>query len=242
MPKNDSLQSLAQKLHDVPRWLEVRDLLLTESGDVFGLQNEPELAFVIREKGTPSIFVIGKPSIDVIHEVTQPVDLAATVITPPENKDYLAMLLIGWAQTRIIVHHLPDFTFLPEVQPGQVDFLDTSLLNQLPIDAELRAELEVGAAHSPIAAAFDGSLPVSFCYVSSETETLWDVAIDTLPDHQRKGYATQAAAFMIRYMHEQGKQAVWQALEDNPASWKLAQKLGFAAIDELVQFQPSKTS
>src|SRR5262245_20612717 len=120
MPKTDSPQQLAGRLPDVPRWVEVRDLLLSESGDVFGLQTEPELAFVLRERGTPSMFVVGKPAIDVIHEVTQPVDVAATVIAPPDSKDYLAMMLLGWSQTRIIVHHLPDHTFLPEAQPGKV--------------------------------------------------------------------------------------------------------------------------
>jgi predicted GNAT family acetyltransferase len=43
---------------------------------------------------------------------------------------------------------------------------------------------------------------------------------------------------MIRYMLAQGKQPVWQSEEDNPASWRLAQKLGFVPVDELALFVP----
>lgn len=39
---------------------------------------------------------------------------------------------------------------------------------------------------------------------------------------------------MIRYMQTLGKQPVWGADIDNPASWRLAQKLGFEVVDTLV--------
>jgi RimJ/RimL family protein N-acetyltransferase len=39
-------------------------------------------------------------------------------------------------------------------------------------------------------------------------------------------------------MQAQGKQPVWQAEEDNPTSWQLAQKLGFVPMDELALFVP----
>jgi hypothetical protein len=41
-------------------------------------------------------------------------------------------------------------------------------------------------------------------------------------------------------MHTQGKQPVWQAVEENPASWRLAQKLGFVPVDELALFESRK--
>jgi hypothetical protein len=44
---------------------------------------------------------------------------------------------------------------------------------------------------------------------------------------------------MIRHMARQGKQPVWAALEENPASWRLAWKLGFAVVDELALFRPA---
>jgi hypothetical protein len=39
-------------------------------------------------------------------------------------------------------------------------------------------------------------------------------------------------------MDASGKQAVWGAVEENPASWLLAQKLGFVAVDEIALFEP----
>jgi hypothetical protein len=120
--------------------------------------------------------------------------------------------------------------------------VDPSTLRWLPVSAELLGELESGADHSLIAATLVENQPVSFCYAGSMTETLWDVAIDTLRQHRRKGYAAICAAHMIRYMQAQGKQPVWQAEEENPASWWLAQKLGFVSVDELALFEPSEVN
>jgi hypothetical protein len=35
-----------------------------------------------------------------------------------------------------------------------------------------------------------------------------------------------------------GQQPVWGAVEENPASWRLARKLGFAPVDEIALFDP----
>lgn len=63
------------------------------------------------------------------------------------------------------------------------------------------------------------------------------LSIDTLPQHQRKGFAALTAAAIIRHMWAQNKQPVWQAEEENPPSWRLAQKHGFVPVDYLVLFQ-----
>jgi RimJ/RimL family protein N-acetyltransferase len=36
-----------------------------------------------------------------------------------------------------------------------------------------------------------------------------------------------------------GKRPVWGSLEENPASWRLARKLGFVVVDEIVLFELS---
>jgi RimJ/RimL family protein N-acetyltransferase len=38
-------------------------------------------------------------------------------------------------------------------------------------------------------------------------------------------------------MQAHGKQPVWAAEEDHPASWRLAQKLGFVPVDVLALFK-----
>jgi RimJ/RimL family protein N-acetyltransferase len=77
---------------------------------------------------------------------------------------------------------------------------------------------------------------VSFCYVAWETETLWDVSIDTLPSYRGRGLAVPAVFYLVALMKEKRKQAVWGAEESNLASMRLAAKLGFAPVDRLAVF------
>ena len=99
-----------------------------------------------------------------------------------------------------------------------------------------------GAEQSLIAAAFVNRQPVSFCYAGAMTESLWDVSIDTLPGYRRRGYAALCVTYLIYHMLAKGRHPVWQALEDNPASWRLARKLGFVPVDELALFEPHLSS
>ena len=224
---------IAAKLPDLPRWVEVRDLLLSEEGEISGFQEEPRLSFVLRETDGDSLFVIGAPAAATVRAEVQGLGRGGQVIAPSEAAPWLIQILSGWTFSRIVIHTLRD---APCVPPGAARFLDPRTLDRLPIDPELLEELRRGASHSPIAAAFVDQQPVSFCYAGAETESLWDIAIDTLPEHRRRGHAAQCAAHMIRHMQAQGKQPVWQAVETNPASWRLAHKLGFGPIDELTLF------
>jgi predicted GNAT family acetyltransferase len=81
--------------------------------------------------------------------------------------------------------------------------------------------------------------PVSFCYVAAETESLWDVSIDTLAGHRRRGYAALCAAYLIEHMCEKGKRPVWGAVESNAPSLGLAAKLGFVPVDRVFVFEPA---
>lgn len=94
------------------------------------------------------------------------------------------------------------------------------------------------AAHEgrTMVAALDGDAPVAFAYVASETEGLWDVSIDTIPSHRRRGYAAAATLELMRSMRQRGKTAVWGAAASNPASANLARRLGFVAVDTLWVF------
>jgi RimJ/RimL family protein N-acetyltransferase len=234
--RRPSNQAIAQMIPDQPRWVEARALLLHHPCKIFGFQTEPGLSLIVREPDKKTAFVIGAPSMaalqTAIHDA--PCD---EIIAAPEMTSTLLSMLPGWVHQRILVHHLVNPERLPETD-HQVRFLDPSLLGHLVLDDELREELEEGAKQSLIAATFVNDQPVSFCYAGAVTERWWDVSIDTLPDHHRKGFAALCAAFMIRHMQASDKHPVWQALEDNPASWLLAQKLGFAPIDEIAFLAP----
>ncbi len=75
--------------------------------------------------------------------------------------------------------------------------------------------------------------------VNFRTVTLWEVAVDTVEPHRRKGYAGLCVAHMVMKMRReaQPKEPVWQAAEDDPASCRLAEKLGFERADELAWFR-----
>ena len=232
-------RSLAQALPDIPRWVEARDLLLHEQGEIFGVQEAPELSFVIRDPVSDLTIVVGTPSADAVREAVQQSTQDAELIAPWEQASRLAAILPEWSCSRAGLYLLPDFSRLPAAPGGTVGFLDPDALQRLVLPDELGRELYIGATHSLITATFVGNQPVSFCYAGAVTETLWDISIDTVEEHRRHGYAALCAAYMIRHMHALGKQPVWGAVEENPASWRLAQKLGFVQVDELVLFARS---
>ncbi|MBC8162178.1 MAG: GNAT family N-acetyltransferase [Roseiflexaceae bacterium] len=234
-----SHRAIAQQIPDLPRWVEARDLLLWEPCDIFGFQEQP-LSLVIRDPATEAIFVIGRPTLSVVQAAVQQNVHGGSLIASKEHAAEFAPVLAAWARTRILFHTLPDTERLPTARADQVRFLDPKTLDQRSLPTDLMQELLSAAAHSAIAATFVAQQPVSFCYAGAVTESLWDVAIDTVAEHRRHGYAALCAAHMIRHMQTQGKQAVWQALENNPASWRLAQKLGFTLVDELVLFEPNE--
>ena len=53
------------------------------------------------------------------------------------------------------------------------------------------------------------------------------------PDYQRKGYATEAAIATLKYMFEEVKinKIITGAAIDNPASWKIMDRLGYKKLD-----------
>jgi RimJ/RimL family protein N-acetyltransferase len=230
--------SLAQRIPDLPRWVEARATLLWECGEVYGLREAPELSLVVREPEVELVMVIGTPDAEAIREAVRANARGGTVIAPLDQAARLADALPDWTGTRAILHLPGPSLHLPEIPPDGVRFLDPAALDGLDAPDELLRELRSGAQHSPVAAAFADEKPVAFCYAGAITESLWDVSIDTLDGHRRRGYAALAAAYLIRHMDALGKRAVWGAVEENPASWRLAEKLGFVPVDELALFEP----
>ncbi len=227
-------RKLAALLPDIPRWVEARDLLLGGRCELFGTS---ESAFAVRDPDTGSVVVVGAPALEVISAATENVG-GGNLVCLQEHAAWVSKALPGWTSTRCMIHVLTHPEALPEASNADVRFLEPSLIPQLAIDEELRGELESGAQGSKIAAARVDNQPAAFCYAGSITESLWDVSIDTVASHRRKGLAGHCAAFMVRHMWQQGRDPVWQSDAANPASWKLAAKLGFRLVDEMTLFEP----
>jgi RimJ/RimL family protein N-acetyltransferase len=121
----------------------------------------------------------------------------------------------------------PDGVSLRLLEPG--DSLD-----HLP--SGLRHEMKHALPLGPVGVAIVEGRPVSFCYAVWTTEGLWDVSIDTLEGHRGRGIAEHVVRFMTAHFRPSRREPVWGALASNRASLRLAAKLGFRPVDEIVVF------
>lgn len=114
-------------------------------------------------------------------------------------------------------------------------------LDRLP--RGLRDEIERARQREIVFAGFIEGAAVSFSYSSSATETLADVSIDTLLAHRGRGVGAAVASTLIDCLVRQGKMPVWGAAEDNRASLRLAEKLGFTRpAGELFVCEPRRSA
>ncbi|HEX6040243.1 GNAT family N-acetyltransferase [Longimicrobium sp.] len=230
---------IAALLPDLPRWVEVRASLLDGRGEVMGLRHRPAFSFLLREPDGSLLAVVGPADKERIRSVILTLRADAQVICAPEQGDGVAAALAGWRRTRAVLHRLRDPSRLPPAPDDGVRFLRPGELETL-VDLSMDLRRELGDAEGegqPIAAGFVEGRAVSFCYPASVTETLWDISIDTLPEFRRRGLAGRCVAHVVRHMWTMGREPVWGAVVENPASWRLARKLGFAPVDELALFR-----
>jgi GNAT superfamily N-acetyltransferase len=204
-------------------------MLLTGRAELFGArEGAGRWDFVALHRPSGLASIIGAPPAEAIDEALV---YAQEVISPTG----FALERPGWQGERAVLHTLHR-RIRPQDGAGvAVEFLDPAAIATCPIPDDLREELMGAARFSPIAAALFEGQPVSFCY-GVLTESLWDVSIDTLDGFRRQGFAAACADFMIEAMSAQGKRPVWGALESNVASLRLAIKLGFAPVDELIVY------
>lgn len=214
-------------------------MLLSGECEVVGLEEEDELSFVALDE-EPIISVVGHPARGAIEGAVARVGSGCDVLAVPENRSHVAAALRGWTGVAAVLHRLGDDTRLPEVPEGSVRLLSPSEVEAVEdVRGELRSELDLAASKEfTLAAGLSDGRPVSFCYAASETEGLWDVSIDTLEGHRRRGHAARCAAYMVRHMRVRGKEPVWCAEVTNEASLGLAATLGFVPVDELIVFHP----
>jgi GNAT superfamily N-acetyltransferase len=227
------LQNLARSLPDIPRWVETRGLLL---GGRCTVASSPD-GFVVKALDGLLVCCAGRPDPEAIRNVISDPDPDLRVLVSPEEAEPLARALPGWSRSSATIHLLEPGRW-PEPDPSvDVRLLqDEPLLDLLPDG--LREELSSVRPHATIAVTFSDGVPASICYSCWETETLWDISIDTVPELRRRGLAEACTAFLMRTMRERGKQPVWGAEDSNLPSLRLAAKMGFVPVDRLILFSP----
>ncbi len=233
-----SFAEIAHRLPDIPRWVEVRDLLFAEEGELLGFEDRVPPTFLLRSSEDEIAYVVGEPPAEAIIAATKKLSTEGTVIVTPENAAHIGSCLPEWVKERIFVYSLKDTERLPyPTKQVVVELVQRGVLRQANFPQDLREELLDAVEYSPVAAVFVEDTPVSFCYAASQTESWWDVSIDTLAPYRRRGYAGLCFAYLARHMQTLGQAVVWQSLESNPASWQLALKLGLTPVDELTCFR-----
>lgn len=212
-------------------------MLLSGRCEVFGLEESEAPSFVARSNDEPLVCVVGRPPASAVAEAVSLAGDGCVVLVQIDDGDWMAEAFPDWSVTRAVLH-LPGDDFRPPDTPeGSARLIEASELELVEGPDETLFELRLAARRGlPVAAAFEGGRPVSFCYPAARTETLWDLSIDILEEFRRRGHAARCASCMIGHMEP--LRPVWGAEETNPTSLKLAESLGFVVVDELLVFRP----
>lgn len=248
----EPLASALTRVPDLPRWIDTRGMLLSGRAAVIA-PARPDgsgdgAIVIVPDLALASI--VGRPPASAIAEAIKSLSGDVNVLAQMEDADAVGRALPGWRRQRAIIHVLPGImgwesdvdpharVFTRKTAPRfdhAPDALRRELLSALEgrtmsrlVPGELPpSHGRVGGLTVPMAAVWADGRPVSFCYPVWQTETRWDVSIETLSQYRRQGLGARAARTLIRHMRGTGREPVWGALEKNIASRALAARLGF---------------
>lgn len=91
-----------------------------------------------------------------------------------------------------------------------------------------------------VACGIVGGEMVAMAHTSAVTERHADIGVFTLPQWRRRGLASAAASRVARRVQEQGRRPTWSTGEDNAASRRVAEKLGFERAGQRVYLIPQQ--
>ena len=121
---------------------------------------------------------------------------------------------------------------LPNMAVRLLTLADTERLAQAP--AEVRGngyETHASMVTDGIAAGavVDGNI-VAIAHTYAETDLHADIGVSTLEPWREKGFSTAAASLVAQEIQARGKVPAWSCGEDNFASLRVAEKLGFTEV------------
>ncbi|MBL8139814.1 MAG: GNAT family N-acetyltransferase [Acidobacteria bacterium] len=223
---------------DIPRWAEARGMLVARRGRIYASDMATGGAIILMHDGSLAVLTAPMPHA-ALSSALEVVRADAPWLVPADDARAhagLCEVLDVGRDERAIIHALPADVLHRTRADREADVrwvMSPDAIDWSHVDADLRHELAAAFAFSPVAAAFDDGQAVSFCYAAFQTETLWDVSIDTIPRARGRGHARQVAAFLVAHMRDRGRRPVWGAVESNAASLALARTLGFVPVDAL---------
>lgn len=241
------LHELAALVPEEPRWIDLKGLLRAERCDVWADVDRAQ-GFIAGSRDFPFAALFGDPHPDLIRAAAAAGRSAFAglypaeewhLLAPPETRAAVETALPGWQRKGIVLHRWDGRLEQPDSDPeAEIRLLAEGHgavgLDLGGVPETSRRELELDwVARRPMAVANVDGRPVSFCYAALDTETLWDVSVETLEPYRRRGLAADCFLTLAAHMAEQGKTPTWGAYLDNPASLGLAAKLGFVRDSSL---------
>jgi hypothetical protein len=183
------------------------------------------------------IYLSGCPRAGLLRQALDLFPDALSVIAGCEHAGALADVLRGWTSDRIRVHTLsrqrlsrPAAVSVSWLRPSEIATIGAG-------DRLLRETLMEASREVPVAAARVNGRPVSFCFASSQTETLWNVSVETPEPFRQKHFGAACAAWSIAHYLACGKRPVWGAAESNPASRHMAESIGLVECGQFTLFE-----
>ncbi len=119
----------------------------------------------------------------------------------------------------------------PDVRELTAD--DTALLNAAGVGGGFSGGLSALLDECTVAGAVVNGEIVATAQTSALTDRYSDIGVGTNEEWRGRGLATAAASIVARRIQETGRIPVWSCGEDNMASLRVAQKLGFEEVSRL---------
>lgn len=210
---------------DIPRFVEIRSMLIGGDSTLVG---QPDGGLIVSGDGSLA-GVVGRPTADDLETALAVLGPGSELLVPGESIDWIRGALPGTVPQKALIHRLGAVLPQPDLQDVEIGEVDSAFLARLP--DELVAEVD-GAVMAAVRRVAGGSVAV--CSAWWLTESHWDVGVDTLPGHRRRGHARACfLALADHMMKERSLEPVWGALADNTASLRMAASLGFVQDGEL---------
>lgn len=222
---------------DTPENVYVHSFLKRKMCEVYisGDISSP-LAIVVRSKFDPSeLFGYGNPQ--TLYDLLQTLNNWSCVLVNNDLSTQLGNLFISKG---VSVKYYKDIYYTIQVPVQSVHIDNVRLLSINDTDLILNAPKELQGAgfaniqemltEGVVAGAVANDQLVAIAHTSAISDKFADVGVYTAQDHRGKGYSTAAATLVIEKLQARDLIPVWSTGEDNFASQKVAQKIGFTQI------------
>src|SRR5262245_55290921 len=172
---------LAAALPDLPRWVAPRGLLMERRCEVLlGAEGKRGAGYLVVERDGREAFGVDRPVASLVNQLESLGRPTGRILVPIESAEPWRRLLPGWHEQPAVlhVHPIPDSLPRPKHDARFLSLEDMAGLEDLP--PEIGGDIARALTRGPVSAAFVDGKPVSFCHAAFQTESWFDLSIDTL--------------------------------------------------------------